>query len=77
MLLQLWQNRRNLLCRQPTERSSKPPEEEDDTGLLLPQLLEAGLVLGYSLGQHHLGDGGWIHDKKSVSEILMVTGEIL
>ena len=46
MLLKLRQERRNLLGRQPAERSSKSSEEDDDTGLILPQLLECCDLLG-------------------------------
>jgi len=43
VLLELGQNRRNLFCRQPTEGSSKPPEEHNDTGLICPELSKSDL----------------------------------
>lgn len=55
VLLELGQNRRDLLCRQPAERSSKPPEEDDDTGLILPDVLEGCLVLGDRVHQLNVG----------------------
>jgi len=38
VLLQLGQNRGYLFCRQPTEGSSKTPEEDNDAGLVGPEL---------------------------------------
>ena len=51
VLLQLGQKRRDLFSRQPAERSSEPPEKNDDTGLVSPQLLEGCLLLADSVGQ--------------------------
>ena len=51
MLLKLRQKRRNLLGRQPAERSSKSSEEDDDTGLIFPQFLECCHLLGHGVGQ--------------------------
>ena len=61
MFLELRQKRRNLLGRQPTERSSEPPEEDDDAGLLLPQLLEGGRHLGHGVRELNVSDLGGIH----------------
>ena len=64
MLLQLRQKRGDLFSRQPTERSAKPPEEDDDTGLISPQLLKGGLLLGDGMGELHTSNVGRIHDDK-------------
>ena len=61
MLLQLGQKRRDLFSRQPTERSSEPPEEDDDTGLVFPQLLKGCFLLGDSVGQFHASNTSRIH----------------
>ena len=50
MLFELGQNTRNLFCRQPAVRSAKPPEEDDHTGLILPELPECCFLLGDSMG---------------------------
>ena len=73
VLFELRQDRGDLPGRHPTERSAKPPEEDDDAGLILPELLEGGLVLADSVAHLHLGDGGRIHDNKLWSEILVMT----
>ena len=62
MLLQLGQKRGDLFSRQPTERSSKPPEEDDDTGLISPQLLKGGLLLADGMGQLHTSNACRIHN---------------
>ena len=67
VLLQLGQKRRDLFSRQPTERSSKPPEEDDDTGLVFPQLLKGGLLLADSMGQLHTSNTGRIHSEADVT----------
>ena len=61
MFLELWQKRRNLLGRQPTEGSSEPTEEDDDAGLLLPQLLEGGRLLGHGIRELNVRNLGGIH----------------
>ena len=61
MFLELGKDRGYLLGRQPTEGSPEPPEEDDDAGLVPPQLLEGGHLLGAGLGQLALGDGGRVH----------------
>jgi len=62
VLLELGQNRRNLFCRQPTEGSSKPPEEDNDTGLVGPQLGKRDLGPIRGRDQTHLSNTGWVHD---------------
>ena len=62
MFLELRQKRRNLFGRQPTERSSEPSEEDDDAGLLLPQLLEGGRRLGHGVRELNVSDLGGIHN---------------
>ena len=61
VLLQLGQKRRDLFSRQPTERSSEPPEEDDDAGLVSPQLLKGCLLLGDGMGQLHTTNSSRIH----------------
>ena len=61
MFLELGKDRGYLLGRQPTEGSPEPPEEDDDAGLVPPQLLEGGHLLGGGVGQLALGDGGRVH----------------
>ena len=61
MFLELGKDRGYLLARQPTEGSPDPPEEDDDAGLVPPQILEGGHLLGAGLGQLALGDGGRVH----------------
>ena len=62
MLLKLGQNRRNFFCSQPTVRSAKPPEENDNTSLILPKLLEGGFLVGDSAGYLAVCDQCRIHD---------------
>ena len=62
MLLQLGQKRGDLFSRQPTERSAKPPEEDDDAGLVSPQLLKGGLLLGDGMGQLYTSNACRIHN---------------
>ena len=61
MFLKLRQKRRNLFGRQPTEGSPEPPEEDDDTGLILPQLLEGGRHLGHGIRELDVRDLSGIH----------------
>ena len=62
MLLKLGQNRRYLFCSQPTIWSAKPPEEDENTSLILPKLLEQGFFLGDSIGHLAVGNQCRIHD---------------
>ena len=61
MFLELRQKRRNLFGRQPTEGSPEPTEEDDHTGLVLPQLLEGGGLLGHGIRELDVRDFGGIH----------------
>lgn len=70
VLLKLGQNRRDLFCRQPTEGSSKPPEENDDTGLVCPELSKSDLGPIGGGDQTHLSNTGWVHDGEAGSLLL-------
>ena len=62
ILLQLRIERGNLSSRQPAQRSAKPPEEDDDAGLVSPQLLKGGLLLGDGMGQLYTSNACRIHN---------------
>ena len=61
ILLQLRIERGNLSSRQPAQRSAKPPEEDDDTGLVPPNLPEPGHLLRDGINQLNVSNASRLH----------------